>query len=391
MPKKNIAIDNVNANLLSNKIDPHTGFLHVNVVLCRSGIQEYVGRELGLTGTDSGKFFNVLRPPDEVIKQDSLSTYKNLVVTDEHPAERWVDLENVKFLQKGQVSNVNVGNLENNEVHLKGDMVITDQDLIEKAQNGKVEVSLGYAFKLVAEDGVYNGVNYQYKYVDMIANHLSIVSKGRCGPSCSITNDEKHGIIIDENKNQQGVPVKVKINGKEFDVSDEIAEALKAERKSSTDEMDEVKKKAEDEAEKVEETKKSNDALQAKVDNLEGKLSKANDSQMSEADLNAMVTERANLVAFARTVIGNDSMPDGTCPMAIKTAVVEKHFGISVDGKSDAYIDARYDMVQEDQVAADSSVKKLADDMKKKQNEKKVSNDKVATDARAAYIKKKVK
>jgi uncharacterized protein len=381
MPKRNIAIDNINVNLLSNKIDPHTGFLHVNVTLCRSGIQEYVGRELGLTGNDAGKFFNVLRPPDEVTKQDSLDTYKNLVVTDEHPNERWVDLDNVKFLQRGQVSNINIDNSQE-EVHLKGSMVITDQGLIEKAQNGKVEVSLGYAFKLVAEDGVYNGVPYQFKYTEMVANHLSVVSKGRCGSSCSITNDKKHDIIVDEIKKQQGVPVKVKINGKEFDVSDEVGAAIMAERKASTDmEADMEKEK--------EEAHKSNDALQAKVDTLEGKLSKANDSQMSDSDLNQMVTDRANLVAFARGVIGNDEMPDTTCPMAIKTAVVEKHFNISVDGKSDAYIDARYDMVQEDQVAADASVKKLANDMQKDKDEKKIGNDKIATDARDAYMKKK--
>jgi hypothetical protein len=379
--------DNINTNLLSNKIDPHTGFLHVSVTLCRSGIQEYVGRELGLTGNDAGKFFNVLRPPEEVIKKESLDTYTNLVVTDEHPNERWVDLDNVKFLQRGQVSNVDVDSSKEDEVHLKGEMVITDQGLIEKAQNGKVEVSLGYAYKLIAEDGVYNGTAYQYKYIDLIANHLSIVSKGRCGPSCSITNDEKHAIIVDANKIQQGVPVKVKINGEEFDVSDAIAEALKAERTSSTDEMDEVKKKAE---EKVEETKKSNDALQAKVDTLEVKLSKANDSKMSDGDLNKLVTERANLVSFARTVMA-DSMPETSCPMVIKTAVVEKHFGISVDGKSDAYIDARFDMVQEDQVAADSSVSKLAADMQKVKVEKKIGNDTIATDARNAYINRKVK
>jgi len=376
MPKKLIANDNV--NLLSNKIDPHTGFLHVNVTLCRSGIQEYVGRELGLTGTDSGKFFNVLRPPDEVVKKD---TYKNLVVTDEHPDERWVDLENVKFLQRGQVSNV-VEASKDNEVVLNGDMVITDQGLIEKVQNGKVEVSLGYAFKLVAEDGEYKGQSYQFKYIDMIANHLSVVSKGRCGETCSIQNDEKHDIIVDVKTKQQGATVKIKINGKEFDVSDEVGAAIMAERKSSTDEMDQIKKDGE-------ESTKSNDALQAKVDTLEGKLTKANDSKMSESNLNKMVAERANLVAFATSVIGNDSMPQSTCPMAIKTAVVEKHFNISVDGKSEAYIEARFDMVQEDQVAADASVQKLADDMKKAKLEKATDNDTIATDARNTYMKKK--
>ena len=49
-----------------NKIDPNTGFMHTPVVICRSGIQGYLGRELGLTGNDAQKIFNVLRHPDDV-------------------------------------------------------------------------------------------------------------------------------------------------------------------------------------------------------------------------------------------------------------------------------------------------------------------------------------
>jgi len=142
--------------------------------------------------------------------------------------------------------------------------------------------------------------------------------------------------------------------------------------------------------EKVKEVETSNDKLTAKVDDLEAKMKTTNDSKLSDDDLNKMVTERANLLSFAKTIVG-DSLPEniGCDAMVIKKAVVEKHFNITVDGKSDAYIDARFEMVQEDQTSHDASVKKLASDLEKEKQEKQTSNDAIATDARNAYMKRK--
>ena len=371
---KTIANDKVTIG--ENKIDPNTGFMHTPVVICRSGIQGYLGRELGLTGNDAQKIFNVLRHPEDVTDPESVATYENIIATDEHPNDRWIYIDNVKEHQRGQVSNVKVAGDT-----IEGLLTITDQDLIDKIQKGKVEVSLGYAYKLIAEDGEYNGEPYQFRYTDMIANHLSIVEKGRCGEQCRIT-DDNYATITDEIPNQRVVDMKIMINGIEFDVDDALGEAIMAERAAKESDMEETTKMAEDMEEEVVEVKKANDKLQARVD-------AANDSKMTDAKINELVVERAGLVAFAQGVCG-DSMPDSTEPLAIKTAVVEKHFNISMDGKSAAYIDARFDMVKEDQVAHDSSVTKLAEDMKKK---KILANDneKVASDARAAYIKRKVK
>lgn len=377
-------ISNDSIRMLSNKIDTNTGFLHSKVVICRSGIQEYLGRELGLTGDDATKMFNVLRHPDDVTSEQSLATYKNLVVTDDHPAEGWVNVENIKEHQRGQLSETAIDNTQD-EVHVFGVMTITDADLIEKAMNGKVEVSLGYARELIAEDGVYNGIPYQFKYTNIIANHLSVVDRGRCGGSCKIVNDKKHVIILDENQKDEGVLVKVMINGIEFEVSEEIGQALMAEREAKNKETEDMEEEA---GKKVEELETANDKLTAKVDDLTAKLKTTNDSKMSDDDFNKAVAERATLVSFATSIIG-DAMPESTEPMAIKKAVVEKHFNISVDGKTDAYIDARFEMVQEDQTSHDASVKKLADDMEKEKKDKQTSNDKVVGDARQAYLKRK--
>jgi len=380
-------ITNDNIRMLSNKIDINTGFLHSKVSICRSGIQEYLGSEIGLTGDDAKKMFNVLRHPDDVTSDESLATYKNLVVTDDHPSEGWVNVDNIKEHQRGQLSETGIDDTQD-EVHVYGIMTITDANLIEKAMNGKVEVSLGYARELIAEDGVYNGIPYQYKYTNIIANHLSVVDRGRCGASCAIANDKKDVIILDEEQKKEGVLVKIMINGVEFEVSEEVGAAIMAERKSKETEANDMEEEMVKKTEDMEELETANDKLTAKVDGLNAKLATTNDSKMSDDDLNKMVSERASLVSFAMGIVG-DAMPESTEPMAIKKAVVEKHFNISVDGKSDAYIDARFEMVQEDQTSHDASVVKLADDIKKEKDNKQTTNDAIVSDARNAYMKKK--
>lgn len=390
MKKKNIINANIindRVSLVDNNIDESTGFMHSKVVMCRSGIQEYYGYELGLTGDDARKIYKVLRHPDDVKNKESIATFNNIIVTDEHPTEGWIDIYNVKNYQKGQVSNIElVNDTADNLLTVNGLSTITDANLIEKVQNGKVEVSLGYSHDLVAEDGEYGGESYQYRFINIVANHLSVVEKGRCGKKCRII-DKNYDTISDEKNNGGKEKMKIKINGQEFDVDDAVAKAILAERASrdadlneSTKKVEESTKKAEDLEKEVTETKKANDALQAQLDT-------AREKKITDADIDAIVKDRAELVAFAKSVIG-DSMPTCTDPIAIKTAVVEKHFGISLDGKGEAYIEARFDIVQEDMIARDSSVVAMGADIEKA---KKIAtdNEKVVQDAREKYLKSK--
>ena len=382
MKKKNIINDRV--SLVDNNIDESTGFMHSKVVMCRSGIQEYYGYELGITGDNAKKIYNVLRHPDDVKSEESIATFNNIIVTDDHPAEGWIDIYNIKNYQKGQVSNIEIVN--DTVVTVNGLSTITDENLIEKVKNGKVEVSLGYSHDLVAEDGEYGGEAYQYRCINIVANHLSVVEKGRCGKKCRII-DKNYDTISDEKKIGGHGKMKIKINGKEFDVDDDVGNAITAERASkdaevekSTKKVEESTKKAEDLEKEVTETKKANDKLQAQLDS-------AKEKKITDADIDAIVKDRAELVAFAKPIVG-DSLPDCTNPMAIKTAVVEKHFGISLDGKNEAYIEARFDIVKEDVAARDSSIATINADMEKS---KKIAmdNEQVVQDAREKYLKSK--
>ena len=169
--------------------DNTTGFLTAPVTLSRVGVQYYSGMELGLEDRASEKI-GVYRSEQEVFHPDSLASYTNLTVTDNHP-EGFVTIDNVKDLQVGQVSGV-----EKSGETTTGVLTITDSEIITKIDSGKVEVSVGYSNNLVEEKGVHDGQDYEYKQTDIRANHLAIVDAGRCGSKCKITIDKGTGMKI---------------------------------------------------------------------------------------------------------------------------------------------------------------------------------------------------
>ena len=67
--------------------------------------------------------------------------------------------------------------------YLKNSLVVTDAKAIEAIQNGSQrELSCGYYYKPILEDGVFQGQRYQIRMVDIVANHLALVETGRAGP-----------------------------------------------------------------------------------------------------------------------------------------------------------------------------------------------------------------
>ncbi len=304
-------------------IDEVTGFLTVDAVIARTGIQKYLNSELGDEGTG---IVGVYRPVEEVTSDESLNSFINVPVTNEHPTEM-VTVDNVKKYGKGSISNVNVVQLDG-ESALKTILTITDKDLIANIQSGKKELSVGYTNVLVQKDGTYKGEDYKYIQTDIIANHVAVVDAGRCGGICSLMLD------AESNKNEKDeYNMKIIINGTEFEVEEALAaeiEKLKASSEKMEDMEEEVK-------ESLDRALKANDKLTAKYDLLK-KDTKSYDSVI---ELNDAVAQKIELITFAKDCKLDVKVTDAN--LDIKKAIV-KSFDMDITDKSETYLDAAIDM-----------------------------------------------
>ncbi|RLB93611.1 MAG: hypothetical protein DRH26_03485 [Deltaproteobacteria bacterium] len=345
------------------KTDPVTGFLTAPVTLSRIGVQHYMGFELGLTDRLTDKI-GVMRLPEEVFHPDSIKSFVNLTVTDDHPAD-YVTTDNVKRLQKGQVSGVEkAGDV------LAGVVTVTDTAQIKKIREGKREVSVGYSNDLKDQKGEYNGVEYDFVQTNIRANHLAIVDAGRCGPSC--------GLTMDNNSNKEKIMPTITIDSIQYTVEDaQLVQAIQNQQTAHDAEVENLKKKLTEEEEEKLELKKKKDKAEAEKDAVEKE-------KMSDADLSALVSERAALIVQAQGILG-DKMPECTdCHIEIKTAVIDHILpDMELDGKSEDYINAAFDMAIKKNVKADDTLKNLEKDFMKDKDGNKITRE----SARAKYMK----
>ncbi len=179
-----------------SKREPEGYLLCLNVPVARSGTQEYLPEELGITrglsdrpldpfGHHEEKGLNLIqvyRPEEEVFSPETMASFEGMPVTNDHPPDG-VDVSNIRALQKGHAHNVRRGTGEESDL-LLADLIITDPHLIHLImEEGKREISCGYTYELHEENGKY----IQRK---IRGNHVAVVDAGRAGPRVRI-NDYK--------------------------------------------------------------------------------------------------------------------------------------------------------------------------------------------------------
>lgn len=115
------------------------------------------------------------RSPEEMAR--SRQSFALVPVTDDHPPVM-LNATNAKHYTVGQVVEVRDGDDE----HMVGKLVINDATTIAKMDNGKREVSNGYACELDETPGVSpEGVRYDVRQFNIRGNHVAIVNDGRVG------------------------------------------------------------------------------------------------------------------------------------------------------------------------------------------------------------------
>lgn len=167
-----------------------------NALLARTGIQYYLSQEIGLKDENGRPILNkkikVYRLPEDVFHPNHLRSLESAPVTDDHPSSpEGVTVDNHHILSKGHGRNI-----QPSGDNVAGDLVITDPALIRKIQNGEqIEISNGYGCDYEPyKDGL--------KQVNIIANHIAVVKRGRAGSKVKIYDSQPKGVKPVKNKKE---------------------------------------------------------------------------------------------------------------------------------------------------------------------------------------------
>lgn len=184
----------------SRTITPE-GFLRVKGIAARTGVYQYLSTELDLPGPQ--RMVNVYRPPESVFDPESLASYTDKCVTNNHPS----DLISSETFRDHSVGHVQYGRkADDGQVEVA--MIIKDQSAINDVQSGKAELSPGYLAEYTPSIGIApDGTPHEFIQTGIVINHVAIVDAARAGKIARIFDRKPKGahmtrkVVLDSKSN----------------------------------------------------------------------------------------------------------------------------------------------------------------------------------------------
>lgn len=330
----------------ASRLDARTGYLRADAVFSRVGIQEYYASELGLQDGDPGAIVRVYRPPEEVGKPESLASMKSIPMTDDHPTED-VTAVNWRRLATGWTGE----NVVFDGELTSGSVVLTDKGAIDKWNNGKKELSVGYACEIEWTAGSSpKGETYDAIQRNIFANHVAQVDAGRCGGACRISD----GICQDcgqpaagascnchrEDDQMSGAAavtasptlVTRTVDGITIQVTDQGAQVIDkllgqlTETRTAVTTAEQALAKAQDEHKK-------------EIEKKDGEIAGLKTQIPDASKLDQLATERGTIITDVKKVMGKDYDPTGKSNLDMITDAVTKKLGAEgVKDKSEDFL-----------------------------------------------------
>lgn len=328
------------------------GFRIVKANITRTGVLTY--------RRNDGSIVRELRHPDHVFNADSMESLRLAPLTDLHPAEGFVSIDNAKDLSKGLVSTA-----RQDGRMMAGEIVLQDKGVIAKYDSGELkELSPGYTCTLDFNPGVYNGERYDAIQKNIIYNHVAALpaGQGRSGPEVAFRADSKDPSVAYEIETNNP-------NGENMD-PEENDGILTVKKTVKVDmvEASEVKKLQE----RLDSLTKEADAL--KAENV--KLTADHDIVKTKLDAFEKIEAarvREALEASAKLLAPELKFDAKMTDEEIRLAAVKAHNPkLSLDGKDSAYIASAFEISitqldtskredAKDKKAAGASIKGIVD------------------------------
>lgn len=157
--------------------------------LSKVGIFPYSGAQLGMTGEDAQRVYQVLRPPEELAAPECIESFKLLPWVDNHtmigPAAQKLMDQALPAEAKG-VHGVIGEQVFFEDGVLYGNIKTFSDSLAELIDAGKRELSAGYRCRYDMTPGVFEGRPYDAVQRQIRGNHLALVKQGRMGSDVAV-------------------------------------------------------------------------------------------------------------------------------------------------------------------------------------------------------------
>lgn len=311
------------------------GYLTTVAKSVRTGVQLYAGSEVG---RPEMRVVRVMRPADEVFSVDSLQSFSHAPVTLDHPSEP-VTSDNWSKLAVGEVSTAATKDGE----WIALPLILKDAAAIAAVESGKRELSAGYTCELEFVDHE----DYDAIQKNIRINHLAVVDRARAGSDARIGDSWGTSPIHTTDTETKRMTMRtVLVDGLSVETTEAGAQA--------------IAKLTADAARATADHAAAAAALDAKLATADAALAKAEAERdaalakvLSDADLDKAAAARGDLIAKAKALAPN-VVTDGKPALDIKKAVLVDR-KINLDGKSDAYIEARFDTLVEDNAGQDAT------------------------------------
>ena len=165
------------------------GSLVAEVFAARTGLQDYLGREVdpeNKHGLRDKAVVKVYRPESEVFKTDSLATFAAAPVTIDHPSEA-VTADNWRTLGVGEIN----GDIARDGQRVRVPIIVRDSAAVKAATTTHKQLSMGYATDLqVPADGKHpDGTVCDAYQTNIRINHIALVRAARGGPELRVVDE----------------------------------------------------------------------------------------------------------------------------------------------------------------------------------------------------------
>lgn len=267
------------------------GFLIVrDNPIAKAGVFEYLKSEI-LPNSQDDEVVKVFRPFNTLLKiKDS---FANKPIKSDH---EWVGADGAHQADGAIGSEITI---DEPNGFLKADLIIYNPKLIELIENGKVELSPAYTGEVKAQNGRFEGQDYDYLQEVGCINHLAVVDKGRSGADLRIL-DTKENLLertkmakktfldgltkhIQKFLDNEGVEPKDEV--KTTDSAEDLAKSLLEIAKGEADESEKIAKIIEllsatnDDGEKIEDTETETEKVEDEGEKVEDTETETCDSE----------------------------------------------------------------------------------------------------------------